>query len=207
MDKSRRYRTLSVRVTHRYVYVSQSIRSWGRPWPRWCDGKHTIPSPLYPVAIFLCYCSSELPSCHYRQSSSHQARTARCCARPTRTSTARCAPPYTKLCYGLPFEKVCRKYVDGLGNVSRVYIMPSRSLSSQTQCLARLEAELGDKHAGTWIGAEPHSPYDGLVAIMNDVRVREGRLHRDARGRQPVGRGQAHRVPTRSRMASRRSTT
>ncbi|KAI1329113.1 Dehydroquinate synthase-like protein [Xylariaceae sp. FL0255] len=81
--------------------------------------------------------------------------------------------PYTMVSYGLPFDKACKKHVDGFLNASRVYIMASKSLATQTQCLARLEAALGEKHAGTWIGVKPHSPYDGLVEIMQDARAKK----------------------------------
>ncbi|KAI3327433.1 hypothetical protein F4824DRAFT_488986 [Ustulina deusta] len=65
------------------------------------------------------------------------------------------------------------KHVDGFLNAHRVYIIASKSLSEQTQCPAKLEATLGEKHVGTWIGVKPHSPYDGLVEIMQDAKVKK----------------------------------
>ncbi|KAJ3564711.1 hypothetical protein NPX13_g7749 [Xylaria arbuscula] len=51
--------------------------------------------------------------------------------------------------------------------------MASKSLSAQTQYLAKLEATLGEKHVGTWIGVKPHSPYDDLVEILRDIKAKE----------------------------------
>ncbi|KAI0454314.1 hypothetical protein F5B21DRAFT_475698 [Xylaria acuta] len=81
--------------------------------------------------------------------------------------------PHTMVSYGLPYEQACKKHVDGFLNARRVYIIASKSLSEQTQCLAKLEATLGDKHAGTWIGVKPHTPYDDLVGIMQDIKAKK----------------------------------
>ncbi|KAI0966462.1 hypothetical protein F4678DRAFT_449493 [Xylaria arbuscula] len=81
--------------------------------------------------------------------------------------------PHTVVSHGLPYEQACKKHVNGFLNASRVYIMASKSLSEQTQCLAKLEATLGEKHAGTWIGMKPHSPYDDLVEILQDVKAKK----------------------------------
>ncbi|KAH8165434.1 hypothetical protein CIB48_g2813 [Xylaria polymorpha] len=81
--------------------------------------------------------------------------------------------PPTMVSYGLPYDQACKKHVDGFLNARRVYIIASRSLSQQTQCLAKLEATLGEKHAGTWIGIKPHTPYDDLVEIIRDVRAKK----------------------------------
>ncbi|KAI8951738.1 hypothetical protein F4801DRAFT_544190 [Xylaria longipes] len=81
--------------------------------------------------------------------------------------------PQTMVSYGLPYEQACKKHVDGFLNARRVYIMASKSLSEQTKCLAKLEATLGEKHAGTWTGVKPHTPYDDLVEIMQDIKVKK----------------------------------
>ncbi|KAI0206052.1 Dehydroquinate synthase-like protein [Astrocystis sublimbata] len=81
--------------------------------------------------------------------------------------------PPTQVSYGLPFDKACKKHVDGFLSAHRVYIIASRSLSEQTQYLTRFEETLGEKHAGTWIGVKPHSPYDDLVEILHDIRVKK----------------------------------
>ncbi|KAI1364761.1 hypothetical protein F5Y08DRAFT_306034 [Xylaria arbuscula] len=81
--------------------------------------------------------------------------------------------PYTMVSHGLPYQQACKKHVDGFLNASRVYIMASKSLSAQTQYLAKLEATLGEKHAGTWIGVKPHSPYDDLVEILRDIKAKQ----------------------------------
>ncbi|KAI0111159.1 Dehydroquinate synthase-like protein [Nemania sp. FL0031] len=81
--------------------------------------------------------------------------------------------PYTMVSYGLPYDQACKKHVDGFLKAQRVYIIASRSLSQQTQCLAKLEASLGEKHVGTWIGIKPHTPYDNLLDIMRDIKVKK----------------------------------
>ncbi|KAI0479834.1 Dehydroquinate synthase-like protein [Xylaria cf. heliscus] len=81
--------------------------------------------------------------------------------------------PYTMVSYGLPYEQACKKHVDGFLNAHQVYIIASKSLSEQTQSVAKLEAALGEKHVGTWIGVKPHSPYDGIVEIMHDVKAKK----------------------------------
>ncbi|KAI1332588.1 Dehydroquinate synthase-like protein [Xylariaceae sp. FL0255] len=78
--------------------------------------------------------------------------------------------PYTMLSYGLPFDKACKKHVDGFLNAKRVYIMASKGLSTSSNCVKRLEAALGKKHVGTWIGIPPHSPYDSLIPILRAIR-------------------------------------
>ncbi|KAI1127220.1 Dehydroquinate synthase-like protein [Nemania abortiva] len=80
--------------------------------------------------------------------------------------------PYTMVSHGLPYDQACKKHVDGFLNAHRIYIIASKSLSQQTQCLAKLEATLGEKHVGTWIGIKPHTPYDDLVEIMKDIKVK-----------------------------------
>ncbi|EED15985.1 hypothetical protein TSTA_011010 [Talaromyces stipitatus ATCC 10500] len=39
--------------------------------------------------------------------------------------------------------------------------------------LNQLEAALGDNHAGTWIGIRPHTFWDDLVPIVNDIRAKK----------------------------------
>ena len=81
--------------------------------------------------------------------------------------------PYSKVSYGMPFEKACRKHVDGFLGVQRVYILASRSIASQTVNLTKLEAALSKKHVGTWTGIPSHTPYDSLIPIMNDIRDKQ----------------------------------
>ncbi|KAI0856478.1 hypothetical protein F4860DRAFT_492825 [Xylaria cubensis] len=81
--------------------------------------------------------------------------------------------PHTMVSHGLPYEQACKKHVDGFLNASRVYIIASKSLSSQTECLKKLETKLGEKHAGSWIGVKSHTPYDDLVEIMHDIKAKK----------------------------------
>ncbi|KAI1150433.1 hypothetical protein F4825DRAFT_426547 [Nemania diffusa] len=81
--------------------------------------------------------------------------------------------PPTMVSYGLLYEQACKKHVDGFLNAQRVYIIASKSLSKQTSCLAKLEVTLGEKHVGTWIGVKPHSLYDDIVDIMQDIKAKK----------------------------------
>lgn len=81
--------------------------------------------------------------------------------------------PYTMVSYGLSFEKACRKHVDDFVKAERVYIICSKSIAAQTDNLQKLETALGEKHAGSWLGVPAHTPYDGLIPILHDVKEKQ----------------------------------
>ena len=60
------------------------------------------------------------------------------------------AIPY--LSYGLKFEEDCNEHVTNTVGASRVYIIASKSLSTNTDSLQLLQKSLGDKVVGTRIG-------------------------------------------------------
>jgi alcohol dehydrogenase class IV len=84
--------------------------------------------------------------------------------------------PYNHVSYGLPFQKSCPKHVRDTFNSKRVYIVASTSLSKQTSCVKDLETALGELHVGTWVGIRPHTPWDDLVPIINDMREKKADL-------------------------------
>ena len=88
----------------------------------------------------------------------------------------RASPPYNQISYGLPFQVSCAKHVKETFNAQRVYIIASTSLSKQTSNVKDLESALGDRHAGTWIGIRPHTPWDDLVFIINEMRDKKADL-------------------------------
>lgn len=72
--------------------------------------------------------------------------------------------------YGLPFPEACSKHVEETFNASRVYIIASKSLSTSTDALRRLEDALGPKVVGTRIGMRPHTPWSDIISIVNEAR-------------------------------------
>lgn len=85
-------------------------------------------------------------------------------------------PPYTHVSYGLPFQRACSKHVSDTFKAKRAYIIASTSLSKNTGYVRDLEESLGDRHAGTWVGIRPHTPWDDLVPIVNDMRMKNADL-------------------------------
>lgn len=93
--------------------------------------------------------------------------------RPTFPTVSEAERPYTMLSYGLPFDDACRKNLDGYVNVTRAYIICSKSIATQSNNLQKLEAALRHKHAGTWVGAPVHSLYNGLIPILLDINEKQ----------------------------------
>lgn len=79
-------------------------------------------------------------------------------------------PPYNKVSYGLRFTEAVPKHVEHTFHAQRAYLLASPSLSKSTSNVRDLEAALGTRHAGTWLGIKPHTPWDQLVPIINDMR-------------------------------------
>ncbi|KAF2096159.1 putative Fe-containing alcohol dehydrogenase [Rhizodiscina lignyota] len=82
-------------------------------------------------------------------------------------------PPYTHVSYGLPFTEAVAKHVTETFRGKRAYILASPSITKQTSNTADLEKALGPRHAGTWLGIPPHTPWDALVPIINDMREKK----------------------------------
>jgi alcohol dehydrogenase class IV len=75
-----------------------------------------------------------------------------------------------EISYGLPFPEACAKHVEETFDASRVYIIASKSLSTNTDALKRLEEILGAKVVGTRIGMRPHTPWSDILFIVNEAR-------------------------------------
>ena len=84
--------------------------------------------------------------------------------------------PYTHVSYGLPFQESCSKHARETFKAKRAYIVASTSLSKNTDNVQKLEQALGDIHIGTWTGIRPHTPWDDLVPIINDMRAKNADL-------------------------------
>jgi alcohol dehydrogenase class IV len=81
--------------------------------------------------------------------------------------------PYTHVSYGLTFSEACTKHVRDTFKSSKAYILASTSLSQQTDHVKNLEAALARDHIGTWTGVRPHTPWDDLIPIINDMREKK----------------------------------
>ncbi|OKL55837.1 hypothetical protein UA08_08923 [Talaromyces atroroseus] len=82
-------------------------------------------------------------------------------------------PTPTRISYGISFAESCAKHVTETFHKSAAYVIASASLSRQTPYLSQLEQALGSNHAGTWIGLRPHTFWDDLVPIINDIREKK----------------------------------
>ncbi|OCT49619.1 putative Fe-containing alcohol dehydrogenase [Cladophialophora carrionii] len=80
-------------------------------------------------------------------------------------------PSPTYISYGLKYTDACARHVEGTFDAKRVYIIASTTLSHKTSFVSDLEQALGPRHVKTWHGIRPHSPWDDLVPIINDMRA------------------------------------
>ncbi|KAF2093769.1 Dehydroquinate synthase-like protein [Rhizodiscina lignyota] len=76
---------------------------------------------------------------------------------------------HTYVSYGLPFPEACAKHVQETFNAKRVYIIASKSLSTNTDALERLKKALGDKVAGVRVGMTPHTLWSEILEIAEDA--------------------------------------
>ncbi len=72
--------------------------------------------------------------------------------------------------YGLPFTEACAKHVESIFNASRVYIIASKSLSTNTDALKRLEQALGSRVVGARVGMKPHTLWSDILSVVNEAR-------------------------------------
>jgi alcohol dehydrogenase class IV len=79
-------------------------------------------------------------------------------------------PPKPKphISTGLPFYVACAYHITNTFKASKVYIIVSNSIS-KTENFTQLQKELGDKIVGVRKGIKPHTPWDDLVEIINDI--------------------------------------
>jgi len=89
------------------------------------------------------------------------------------TETYRQAFPDSKvpyISYGLPFPETCEKHVQDTFKASRAYIIASKSLSTNTNALERLETALGSKVVGKRIGMTSHTLWSECLEVTEDAR-------------------------------------
>jgi len=72
--------------------------------------------------------------------------------------------------YGLFFPEACTKHVHNTFNASRVYIIASKTLSTSTDALKRLETALDGKVVGRRIGMTPHTLWSECLEVTIETR-------------------------------------
>jgi len=75
--------------------------------------------------------------------------------------------PY--ITYGLHFDEACQKHVENTFQAERVYIIASKSLSTNTDALKRLQKALGGKVVGTRVGMDPHTHWNQVIEVARDA--------------------------------------
>lgn len=73
--------------------------------------------------------------------------------------------------FGLTYFDSCAKHIRDTYNASRVYVVASKSLSSNTDRLDKLIEAIGkDKIAGVRRGITPHTPWSEILQITKECR-------------------------------------
>ncbi|KAI8966805.1 putative Fe-containing alcohol dehydrogenase [Daldinia sp. FL1419] len=72
--------------------------------------------------------------------------------------------------YGLPFVESLLKHADDTFRATRIYVISSRTLATNTAYLDELKKALGSKLAGVRIGMKPHSLWSEILEIVADAR-------------------------------------
>ncbi|EXJ86258.1 alcohol dehydrogenase [Capronia coronata CBS 617.96] len=81
--------------------------------------------------------------------------------------------PVPYISYGLHFDEACKHHIENTFQASRVYIIASRSLSSNTSALKRLQDALGDKVVGVRIGMTPHTHWNEVLEVAQDAAPKD----------------------------------
>ena len=86
-------------------------------------------------------------------------------------------PPKPKphISTGLSFPQACAHHVTNTFRASKVYVIVSKSIS-KTSNFKSLQDALGDKIVGVRYGIKPHTPWDDVIEIVNDVREKAADL-------------------------------
>ncbi|KAI0888372.1 Dehydroquinate synthase-like protein [Annulohypoxylon maeteangense] len=82
-------------------------------------------------------------------------------------------PPKPKpyISYGLTFEKACAHHAESTFHASRIYVVVSRSIS-KTEAFTTLQNALGDKIVGVRYGILPHTPWEDVLDLVNDLKTK-----------------------------------
>ena len=75
--------------------------------------------------------------------------------------------------HGRPFEEACAHHVKNTYDAKRAYVIASGSLLRNTTEVSKLETALGVRHAGTWPGFAPHTPWNEVIEATKDAIAKE----------------------------------
>ena len=79
--------------------------------------------------------------------------------------------PNPGLSSGLPYYESCAKHIKETFHASKVYIVASKSLSSNTDKLEKLVSAIGkDNVAGVKKGITPHTPWSEILQITKECK-------------------------------------
>ncbi|QSZ32559.1 hypothetical protein DSL72_002137 [Monilinia vaccinii-corymbosi] len=73
---------------------------------------------------------------------------------------------------GIPFQEACAHHIKNTFHASRPYIIVSNSIS-KTFNFSSLQKRLGDQVVGVRYGIKPHTPWDDVLEVIHDMRVKE----------------------------------
>jgi alcohol dehydrogenase class IV len=76
--------------------------------------------------------------------------------------------PY--ISHGLSFPESCKKHAEETFKASRIYIIASKTLSSNTDALTRLKKALNDRVVGVRIGMTPHTLWSECLEVTAECR-------------------------------------
>ncbi|KAI0380990.1 putative Fe-containing alcohol dehydrogenase [Hypomontagnella monticulosa] len=72
--------------------------------------------------------------------------------------------------FGLSFVESLLKHADDTFGASRIYVICSRSLASNTTYLDELKKAFGDKIVGVRVGLKPHSLWSEILEVVADTK-------------------------------------
>lgn len=79
--------------------------------------------------------------------------------------------PNPDLSSGLPYHESCAKHIRDTFHASKVYIVASKTLSSNTDKLDKLISAIGkDRVAGVKKGITPHTPWSEILQITKECK-------------------------------------
>lgn len=78
-------------------------------------------------------------------------------------------PEIERVVFGMPFVEALKTEADRL-NVSRIFVLASGTLARQTDCLSRLESEMGGRIAGIYDRLRPHVQREDVLEATSAAR-------------------------------------
>ncbi|KAI1380446.1 Dehydroquinate synthase-like protein [Hypoxylon crocopeplum] len=79
--------------------------------------------------------------------------------------------PKPYISHGLTFDKACAHHAENTFHADRIYVIVSRSIS-KTEAFTALQAALGDKVVGVRYGILPHTPWEDVFDLAEDLKTK-----------------------------------